>query len=79
MYFQEWRPDFADNDKLYGLSLTVDVSDDTEMAVYYQTEGDEGFSADKVYTFSITEDNSTWEHLVPGGITELRVDVNFPD
>ena len=33
---------FADNDKLYGLSLTVDAPDETEMAVYYQTEGDEG-------------------------------------
>ena len=39
---------FADNDKLYGLSLTVDAPDETEMAVYYQTEGDEGFSAEKV-------------------------------
>lgn len=57
---------FADNDKLYGLSLTVDAPDETEMAVYYQTEGDEGFSAEKVYTFKVTEDNRTWEHLVPG-------------
>ena len=48
------------------------------MAVYYQTEGDEGFSAEKVYTFKVTEDNRTWEHLVPGGITELRVDVSSP-
>jgi len=69
---------FADNDKLYGLSLTVDAPDETEMAVYYQTEGDEGFSAEKVYTFKVTEDNRTWEHLVPGGITELRVDVSSP-
>ncbi len=36
--------DFADENKLYGLSLTMDVSDDTEMAVYYQTEGDDGRS-----------------------------------
>lgn len=68
--------DFADENKLYGLSLTMDVSDDTEMAVYYQTEGDEGFSADKVYTFSITKKHNTWEHVVPAGITALRVDVS---
>lgn len=68
--------DFADENKLYGLSLTMDVSDDTEMAVYYQTEGDEGFSADKVYTFSITKKHNTWEHEVPAGITALRVDVS---
>ena len=68
--------DFADENKLYGLSLTMDVSEDTEMAVYYQTEGDRGFSADKVYTFSITKENNTWEHVVPAGITALRVDVS---
>ena len=68
--------DFADENKLYGLSLTMDVSEDTEMAVYYQTEGDEGFSADKVYTFSITKKHNTWEHVVPAGITALRVDVS---
>lgn len=68
--------DFADENKLYGLSLTMDVSEDTEMAVYYQTEGDEGFSADKVYTFSITKKYNTWEHVVPAGITALRVDVS---
>lgn len=43
--------DFADENKLYGLSLTMDVSEDTEMAVYYQTEGDRGFSADKSLYF----------------------------
>ena len=68
--------DFADENKLYGLSLTMDVSEDTEMAVYYQTEGDRGFSADKVYTFSITKENNTWEHVLPSGITALRVDVS---
>lgn len=69
---------FEDENRLYGLSLTVDAPDGTEMAVYYQTEEDEGFSADKVYTFTVTEDEHTWEHIMPAGITALRVDVSSP-
>ena len=76
--FPEVNSCFADENKLYGLSLTMDVSEDTEMAVYYQTEGDEGFSADKVYTFTVTKEDSTWEHVFPAGLTALRVDVSTP-
>ena len=76
--FPEVKSCFADKNKMYGLSLTMNVAEDTEMAVYYQTEGDEGFSADKVYTFPITSEDSTWEHVFPAGITALRVDVSTP-
>ena len=74
--FTDVENEFADENKLYGLSLTMDMSEDTEMAVYYQTEGDEGFSADKVLTFPITKKKNTWEHVIPAGVTALRVDVS---
>lgn len=76
--FPEVESCFEDESKLYGVSLTVDVSEDTEMAVYYQTEGDEGFSAEKVYTFPAVSGESTWEHVFPAGLTALRVDVSTP-
>lgn len=69
---------FSDENKIYGFSMTVKADKDISMSVYYQVEGDDGFSQEKICIFPISKNENTWEYVLPGGITKLRVDVNTP-
>ena len=69
---------FADNDKLYGLSLTVDAPDEAEMAVYYQTEEMKASLRRKFTHLKSLRTTGHGNILYLGGNHRLRVDVSSP-
>ena len=61
---------------VHTITVELDVDEKVDMALYYQTEGDTQFSQDKIYIFKVSPKKSSWTYLVPGDITNLRLDVS---
>jgi hypothetical protein len=72
--------DSVDDALMHRLTLTVDPDSmkngEVTMAVYYATDGDAGFNADRCMQFTLYPDEASFSTWIPAGVTDVRVDVD---
>ena len=60
----------------YTIQITMDVDEIVDMALYYKASEDSVFNRYQMYTFQVSPDDGVFTAIIPGGITDLRLDVS---
>ena len=60
----------------YTIQITMDVDEIVDMALYYKASGDSVFNRYQMYTFQVSPEDGVFTAIIPGKITDLRLDVS---
>ncbi len=61
---------------IHRISVEVDAEEEVDMALYFKSADDTAFSQDKISVFHITPEENEWSYLLPGDVTDIRIDVS---
>lgn len=61
---------------IHTITIEAEAPKAVDMALYYKGKDDENFRGDQICIFHINKKNNTWTGIVPGDITDLRLDVS---
>lgn len=61
---------------IHTITIEVEAPKAVDMALYYKGKDDENFRGDQICIFHINKKQNTWTGIVPGDITDLRLDVS---
>ena len=67
---------YFDDSAIHKIRIEVETEQAIDMAIYYKMSDEEDFRGDKIYIFSVSPEQSTWEYIVPGDIDDIRVDIS---
>ena len=56
------------------VSMEIPVEEEMDMALYYKYEGQNDFVGDQVLTFTVDKENPVWNYVIPGDVTDFRID-----
>ena len=56
------------------VSMEFSVEEEVDMALYYKYEGQNDFVGDQVLTFTVDPKNPEWNYVIPGDVTDFRID-----
>lgn len=61
---------------VHSISMEVEAGEDVDMALYFKAADDQDFSQDKISIFHISPEGAKWSFLLPGDVTDIRIDVS---
>lgn len=65
-----------DNEPIHMIMMSINVDQETDMALYYKRADQKDFSQDQVLIFQVSPDNPEWRYFIPGDVEDIRIDVS---